>query len=51
MQTRKHTAWKKNRKFGDVMGGRQRPKLADNIFNRQHSLTAPDKGQESQFCC
>ena len=46
MQTRKHTAWKKNRKFGDVMGGRQRPKLADNIFNRQHSLTAPDKGQE-----
>lgn len=46
MQTRKHTAWKKNRKFGDVMGGRQRPKLADNIFNRQHNLTAPQAGEE-----
>ncbi len=47
MQTRKHTAWKKNRKFGDVMGGRKRPKLADNIFNRQHKLTAPNEGQET----
>lgn len=46
MQTRKHTAWKKNRKFGDVMGGRKRPKLADNIFNRQHNLTAPKEGEE-----
>ena len=46
MQTRKHTAWKKNRKFGDVMGGRMRPKLADNIFNRKHNLTAPNEGEE-----
>lgn len=46
MQTKKHTAWKKNRKFGDVMGGRKKPKLTDNIFNRQHSLTAPKEGEE-----
>lgn len=39
-QSRKETAWKKNRKFGDVKGGRMRPKLADNIFNRQHNLVA-----------
>jgi hypothetical protein len=44
MQTQKHTAWKKNRKFGDVMGGRKRPKLADRIFSREHNLTAPAKG-------
>jgi hypothetical protein len=41
LQTRKHTAWKKNRKFGDVWGGRTFPKLADKIFNQQHNLTAP----------
>jgi len=41
MQTTKHTAWKKNRKFGDVMGGRIRPKLSDNLFNRLHNLAAP----------
>ena len=46
MQTRKHTAWKKNRKFGDVMGGRKKSKLADNIFNRQHNLSAPLEGEE-----
>ena len=46
MKTRKHTAWKKNRKFGDVMGGRRRPKLADNIFNRKHNLTAPKENEE-----
>jgi len=42
-QNRKETAWKKSRKFGDVKGGRMRPKLADNIFNRQHSLLKPAK--------
>jgi hypothetical protein len=47
MQTRKHTAWKKNRRFGDVMGGRKRTKLADNIFNRQHNLTAPSVGENT----
>ncbi len=45
MQTRKHTAWKKNRKFGDVWGGRTFPKLADKVFNRKHSLTAPADGE------
>ena len=40
-QTRKETAWKKSRKFGDVKGGRKRPKLADNIFKRQHNFSAP----------
>jgi hypothetical protein len=29
------------------MGGRKRPKLADNIFNRQHNLTAPNERQET----
>jgi hypothetical protein len=46
MQTRKQTAWKKSRKFGDVMGGRMRPKLTDNILNREHSLLPPTEGQE-----
>ncbi len=46
MQTKKHTAWKKNRKFGDVMGGRKKIKLADKVFSRQHNLTAPNEGDE-----
>lgn len=47
MLSKKHTAWKKNRKFGDVLGGRLRPKLADNIFNRQHNLAAPSSADET----
>lgn len=47
MQNRKETAWKKSRKFGDVKGGRMRPKLADNIFNRQHNLTPPTEDEET----
>jgi hypothetical protein len=35
---RKQTAWKKSRKFGDVYGGRERPKLTDRIFRRAHSI-------------
>lgn len=46
MQSRKETAWKKNRKFGDVKGGRMRPKLADNIFARAHSLQKPAPGED-----
>ncbi len=46
MQSRKETAWKKSRKFGDVKGGRMRPKLADNIFARAHSLQRPSPGDE-----
>lgn len=45
MQSRKETAWKKSRKFGDVKGGRKRPKLADNIFARAHSLQRPSAGE------
>ena len=41
MLTRKQTAWKKNRKLGDVKGGRRWVKREDNIFNRQHSLQRP----------
>jgi len=47
MRNRKETAWKKSRKFGDVKGGRKRPKLADNIFSRQHNFLPPTKGQET----
>lgn len=43
----KETAWKKSRKFGDVKGGRMRPKLADNIFNRQHNLLPPKENEET----
>jgi hypothetical protein len=46
-QTRKETAWKKSRKFGDVKGGRKWPKLADKIFNRQHNLLPPTDDEET----
>ena len=42
-QKRKETAWKKNRKFGDIKGGRSRLKMADNIFKRYHSLLPPSE--------
>jgi hypothetical protein len=42
----KQTAWKKSRKFGDVIGGRMRTKLADNIFHRAHNLEPPIEGEE-----
>ena len=41
MLTRKHTAWRKNRKFGDVMGGRRYPKVNDRVWGRVHSLAPP----------
>jgi hypothetical protein len=47
MLSKKHTAWKKNRKFGDVYGGRTFPKLADRIFNKLHNLSAPGKTDET----
>ena len=46
-QSRKETAWKKSRKFGDVKGGRKWPKIADNIFNRKHNLSPPSENEES----
>ena len=42
----KQTAWKKNREFGDKMGGRGRLKLDDNIFAREHSFHAPTEFDE-----
>lgn len=43
----KQTAWKKNRRFGDKMGGRRWLKLHDNIFKREHSFTAPSDLDET----
>ena len=40
---KKSTAWKKNRKFGDVFGGRLWPKHKDGIIRRTHSLSAPSE--------
>lgn len=45
-QNRKETAWKKNRKFGDIHGGRMRLKCTDGIFERKHNLLPPTLGQE-----
>jgi len=41
MQNRKQTAWRKNRKLGDIQGGRKRVKREDDIFQRRHSLQRP----------
>ena len=45
-QSRKQTAWKKSRTFGDVKGGRRWPKLKDNIVKRKHSLLKPSEFDE-----
>ena len=42
----KQTGWKKNREFGDKMGGRCRLKLDDNIFAREHCFHAPTEFDE-----
>ena len=47
IHNKKETAWKKSRKFGDIKGGRMRPKLADNIFNRQHNFLTPSENEET----
>ena len=44
--SRKETAWKKSRKFGDVKGGRTFPKIANRIFNRAHSIEKPSENDE-----
>ena len=41
MNSKKFTSWKKNRKFGDVFGGRLWPKRKDGVIRRTHSLSAP----------
>ena len=45
-QSKKQTAWKKSRTFGDVKGGRRWPKLKDNIVKRKHSLLKPSEFDE-----
>lgn len=45
-QSRKQTAWKKSRTFGDIKGGRRWPKLKDNIVKRRHSLLKPSEFDE-----
>jgi hypothetical protein len=46
IQNRKETAWKKNRRFSEIHGGRARLKCADGIFKRYHSLLAPSENEE-----
>ncbi len=43
IQNRKETAWKKNRKFGDIHGGRNRLKCTDGFFKRFHNLQPPSE--------
>ncbi|NOQ73479.1 MAG: hypothetical protein GQ574_15850 [Crocinitomix sp.] len=38
MRSRKETAWKKSRKFGDIMGGRKYNKWLNSTFDRFHNL-------------
>ncbi len=45
MRSRKHTAWRKNRRFGEIFGGRQRRRFTDNIVARAHSLPQPGPGE------
>ncbi len=47
VQNRKETAWKKNRKFGDIHGGRMRLKCADGIFKRYHNLLPPTQDEQT----
>ncbi|GHT44445.1 hypothetical protein FACS189454_01840 [Planctomycetales bacterium] len=46
IHNRKETAWKKNRKFSDIHGGRMRLKCTDGIFQRCHDLLPPTEGEE-----
>ena len=46
IHNRKETAWKKNRKFGEIHGGRTRLKCTDGIFKRYHSLLPPSENEE-----
>lgn len=46
MQNRRETAWKKNKKFSEIHGGRTKLKCTDGIFNRKHNLLSPSECQE-----
>ncbi|MEO1514093.1 MAG: hypothetical protein AAFV95_03745 [Bacteroidota bacterium] len=47
MRSKKETAWKKSRTFGDVKGGRKALKWYNSILHRMHNLEAPAKGTET----
>lgn len=47
VRSKKHTAWRKSRKFGDVHGGRKWKKRTDGVFRKVHSLSPPSHGQET----
>jgi hypothetical protein len=38
--------WRRSRTFGDLYGGRTRPRVTDGIFMRLHSIQAPVAGDE-----
>lgn len=38
------TPWKKSRTYGDIFGGREYRRFADNIFRRAHSIQRPSHG-------
>ena len=44
--SRNPTPWKKSRTLGNIYGGRESRKFADNIFARAHSLEKPSPGVE-----
>lgn len=45
--SRKTTAYRKSRKFGDIYGGRVSPRVPDRIFKRAHSLARPGPMDET----
>lgn len=45
IRKRKETAWKKNRRLGDIKGGRTSPKFSK-ILQRYHNLEPPLEGDE-----
>ncbi|QEH32493.1 hypothetical protein OJF2_09700 [Aquisphaera giovannonii] len=47
MKRRSATPWKKSRTYGDIHGGRARPRLADNVFALVHSLRPPAPGRST----
>jgi hypothetical protein len=46
IQNRKETAWKKNRRFSEIHGGRTHLKCTDGIFKRYHTLLPPSENEE-----
>lgn len=44
--SRNPTPWKKSRTLGDIYGGRERRRFADNIFARAHSIERPTSDVE-----